>query len=83
MSDFRQRSLKKLEHLGDTAVDGQRYDEAISLYSTALSLDPPSSQGVLIKRSKALVATGSWKQAIDDANQVHNFCLAEVNLTDP
>ena len=82
-SDFRQRSFKKLEHFGDTAMDAQRYDEAISHYSTALSLNSPSPQGILIKRSKARVATGSWKQALDDANQVHHFCLVKVNLVDP
>ncbi|KAI9462971.1 hypothetical protein HD554DRAFT_1425706 [Boletus coccyginus] len=71
--DFRQRSSEKSEHLGDTAVDSQRHDEAISHYTTALSLDPPSPQGILIKRSKALTATGSWKQALDDANQVINL----------
>ncbi|KAF8555027.1 hypothetical protein OG21DRAFT_963376 [Imleria badia] len=68
--DFRQRSFKKLEHLGDTGVDAQRYDEAISHYSTALSLNPPSPQDILVKRIKACVGTGSWKQAADDANQV-------------
>ena len=64
-------------------MDAQRYDEAISRYSTALSLNPPSPQGILIKRSEAHVATGSWKQAIDDANQVHHFHLMEVDLVDP
>ncbi|KAF8554675.1 hypothetical protein OG21DRAFT_1508679 [Imleria badia] len=68
--DFRQRSSRKLEDLGDTAVDAQRYDEAISQYTTAVSLNPPSPQDLLIKRSKAFLATGSWKQVLDDANQV-------------
>ncbi|KAF8555025.1 TPR-like protein [Imleria badia] len=68
--DFSQRSFKELEHLGDTAVDAQRYDEAISHYSTALSLDPPSPQDILTKRIKACVATGSWKEAADNANQL-------------
>ena len=63
-------------------MDSQRYDEAISHYSTALSLDSHSPQGILIKRSKARVATGSWKQALDDANQVYHFYLMEVNLVD-
>ena len=64
-------------------MDAQRYNEAISHYSTALSLNFPSPQSVLIKRSKALLATGSWKQALDDANQVRHFCLMEVNLVNP
>ncbi|KAF8556431.1 TPR-like protein [Imleria badia] len=68
--DFSQRSSKELEHLGDTALGFQQYDDAISLYTTALSLNPPSPLGILIKRGKAFLATGSWKQALDDANQV-------------
>ena len=83
LSGFRQRSFKKLEHLGDTAVDAQRHHEAISYYSTSLSLNFPSPQGILIKRGKAFLATGSWEQAIDDANQVHHFWLKEVLLVDP
>ena len=75
VSDFRNRSVKNLEHLGDTAVDARRYDTAISHYSTALSLGCPSPQSILLKRSKACVATGSWTQALDDANQVHLFYL--------
>ncbi|KAF8123611.1 hypothetical protein EV363DRAFT_1272508 [Boletus edulis] len=67
--DFKQRTLEKLERLGDKAVDAERYDDAISPYSTALSLIP-SSQTILVKRSKAWLATGSWKQALEDANQV-------------
>jgi tetratricopeptide (TPR) repeat protein len=81
LSDFKHRSFKKLEQLGDTAVDAQRYDLAISHYSLALSLNPPSPQSILIKRSKARLETGSWKQAIDDANQV--YCLTEFILVDP
>ena len=81
--DFRQRCFKKLEHLGDTAVDAHRYDEAISHYSSALSLNFPSAQAILIKRGKARMATGSWTQALDDANKVHHFCLMQVNPVDP
>ena len=72
--------MEKLEHLGDTAMDTQRYDEAISRYSTVLSLDSPSPRGILIKRSKARVETGSWKEAVDDANQVYHFYLVQVRL---
>ena len=71
--DFTQRSFTKLELLGDTAVDAQRYDEAISHYSTALLLNPSFPQVILTKRSKARLATGPWKQAFDKANQVHHF----------
>ena len=73
LSDFRQRAAEKLEDLGDTVAAAQRYDEAISLYTTALSLKPCSPQGILIKRSKTYITVGLWKQALDDANQVHRF----------
>ena len=42
LSNFRQRAAEKLEDLGDTAAAAQRYDEAISFYTTALSLKPRS-----------------------------------------
>ncbi|KAF8128157.1 hypothetical protein EV363DRAFT_1510285 [Boletus edulis] len=67
---FRQRSSERLEYLGDAAVDAKRCDEAISYYSTALSLALSSPQDILFKRSKAWLALGSWMQALDDANQV-------------
>ena len=73
LSDFRQRAAEKQEDLGDTAATAQRYDEAISLYTTALSLKPRSPQGILVKRSKMYMAVGSWEQALDDANQVHHI----------
>jgi len=51
--DFKQRFSKKLESLGDAAMNAQQLDEAILEYSAALSLDCPVPQGFLIKRSKA------------------------------
>ena len=68
-----QRSSERLEHLGDTAADSQKHDEAISHYTTALSLKPSSLQTLLIERSKAYMASDSWKEALDDANQVHRL----------
>ncbi|KAF8451904.1 hypothetical protein L210DRAFT_1060427 [Boletus edulis BED1] len=68
--DFRERASENLERLGDKAVDAQRYDDAIARYSSALSLIPSPPQAILIKRSKVWLATGSWKQALEDANQV-------------
>ena len=73
LSDFSQRAAEKPEDLGDTAAAAQRYDEAISLYTTALSLKPRSPQGILVKRSKMYMTIGSWEQALDDASQVHRF----------
>ena len=73
--DFRQRLFTKLEHLGDTAMNAQRLDEAISAYSSALSLEPAAPSGLLIERSKAYVATSSWEKALNDANKVCSFAL--------
>ena len=73
--DFRQRLFTKLEHLGDTAMNAQRLDEAISAYSSALSLEPAAPSGLLIERSKAYVAMSSWEKALNDANKVCSFAL--------
>ena len=75
LSDFRQRAAKKPGDLGDAAAAARRYDEAISLYTTALSLKPRSPQGILVKRSKMYIAVGSWEEALRDANQVHHFVI--------
>lgn len=68
--DFKRRCSGKLEGLGNTAMGAERHDDAISLYSAALSLDPPTPQGLFIKRSKAYIASGLWKDALNDANKV-------------
>ncbi|KAF8554511.1 TPR-like protein [Imleria badia] len=73
--DFRQRFCKKLEHLGDTAVDAQQYDEAIYHYSTALSINPPFPKDIRTKRINAFMAIGSWNQAVDDANEMKHAAL--------
>ena len=78
LPDFTQRSAKTLEHLGDAAVDAQRYDEAISHYTATLLLNLPSPDGILAKRSKAYLA---WQKALDDANEVPHFYIVQVNLT--
>ena len=82
LSDFGQEFFKNMVYLGDTAAYARRDDEAISHYTTALSLDPPRQQDIFIKRSKVFVATGSWKQALGDANKVYHYSLVEVDLVD-
>ena len=74
-SDFMQHAAEKPEDLGDAAAATQRYDEAISLYMAALSLNPRSPQGILVKRSEMYVTVGSWEQALNDVNQVHHFVI--------
>lgn len=61
-------------------MNAQQYDVAISRYSTALSLHPPSPRSALLKRSKAFLETNSLKEALDDATKVRYFHLTHVNL---
>ena len=61
-------------------MSARRYDEAVSHYTTALSLNLPSPQTILHKRNKAFAATVSWKQALDDANEVDYFTLCRSAL---
>lgn len=78
MPDFRRRCSRKLEDFGDTAMGTERCDEVISQYSAALSLDPATPQNLLIKRNKAYLAKGLWKDALDDANAVRLLCLVQA-----
>ena len=73
MSEFKCHCCETLEALGDTAMNTRHYDEAISQYSTALSLDPVAPQGFFIKRSKAYIARGLLEAALNDANKVCSF----------
>ena len=57
-------------------------DSEAIYYATALSLDHPEPQCVLIKRNKVFMETGSWKRGLEDADQVHHFYLMQVNLVD-
>ena len=54
-------------------MSGRQYDEAVSQYSAALSLGPPTSQVLLAKRSKARGRMGSWQEVLNDANEVLHF----------
>ena len=63
-------------------MNTRHYDEAISQYSTALSLDPVALQGLFIKRSKAYIAGGLWEAALNDANQVCFFVPRRLVLVD-
>ena len=59
--------------LGGTAADAQQHDEVISHYTIALSVNSGSPQDILLKRSKAYLACGKLKHALDDANQACRF----------
>ncbi|KAI6042809.1 hypothetical protein EDC04DRAFT_2600686 [Pisolithus marmoratus] len=67
IADFTEKCAVKLEHVGDEAFRSVKYDDAILQYSTALSLSPPSSVGLFIKRSHARAAKGFWEDALQDA----------------
>ena len=51
----------------------EQHEDAISMYSAALSLDKPPRQDLFIKRSKAYIARGWLEDALNDANEV---CLS-------
>lgn len=63
-------------------MDARQYDKAISHYATTLSLDPPLPRDILVKRIKACIEIGHWKEVADDANQVYHFSVMKVNLVD-
>ena len=78
LSDFKCRCSGKLEILGDVAISAEQHDEPVSKYSISLSLDPATSPALFIKRSHAYAARGSWKEGLNDANEVPRFCLVLV-----
>ena len=63
-------------------MDARRHNEAISEYSSALSLDPTSPQGLFIKRSKAYVAEGLLEKALNDAEKVCPILSRRLVLVD-
>ena len=71
--DFKHRCGRKLENIGDAAADARRHDVAIIHFSAALSLNPVGPRDVFIKRSRARMIMGLWKDALDDANQECRF----------
>lgn len=54
-------------------MNTQQPDDAISKYSTALSLEPVAPpSNLLIKRSKAYSALSLWEYALNDADKVRS-----------
>ena len=62
-------------------MNAELFDQAISEYSSALSLDF-TTPGLFIKRSETYAALGSWKDALDDANKVSSVGPYELILAD-
>ncbi|KAF8546790.1 WD40 repeat-like protein, partial [Imleria badia] len=63
-----QGCIKPFEDRGDAAVYTQNPNEAILQYSSALSLNPSNTGGLLVKRSKARAMIELWEEALKDAN---------------
>jgi len=53
-------------------MDSTSYEDAVTHYSTALSLDPMSAD-LLTKQSKARAGIGSWQDSLEDADVVRVF----------
>ncbi|KAF8552129.1 hypothetical protein OG21DRAFT_1486431 [Imleria badia] len=68
--DLKRKCMDKLEALGDTALNSGEHDNAITRYTSALSLDPSNPIDILVKRSEALAAKWLWEDALKDANEV-------------
>ena len=50
-------------------MNTKQYDQAVSQYTAALSLNPVSPQGLLIKRSNAWVGKGAREDALNDMKE--------------
>ena len=70
MSDFTNRCASTLEVYGDEALKVEKYDEALAVYSTALSLPPSMSRTLLMKWVRLILAHGSANEALDAAAKV-------------
>ena len=70
MSDLTSRCVSTLEVNGDEASKVEKYDEALTAYSTALSLSPSMSHTVLIKWVRLILVRGSANEALDAAAKV-------------
>ncbi|KAH0831376.1 hypothetical protein J3R83DRAFT_14039 [Lanmaoa asiatica] len=65
--DFKARCLKTLKQRGDVAMDSASNEDAVVHYTTALTLDPLSTD-LLVKRSKVRAEIESWADALEDAD---------------
>ena len=59
-----------LEANGDKALKVEKYDEALAVYSTALSLRPSMPRTLLIEWVRLILAHGSANEALDAAAKV-------------
>lgn len=63
-------------------MDSQRRNEALKSYLAALSIHPSNAQRFFILKSKVCMARGSWKDALDHANEVSFIVSRKFSLVD-
>ena len=81
LSVFRCKCIVALESIGDEASKAQNRDEGLGAYSIALSLSPPSSNGLLSKWARLMLLHGSPNETLDAATKV---CFTNhILITDP
>ncbi|KAF8547589.1 hypothetical protein OG21DRAFT_1527056 [Imleria badia] len=68
--DLKRKCIDTLESLGDTALSSGEHDNAVTRYTSALSLGPSNPIGILVKRSNAGASKRLWVDALMDANEV-------------
>lgn len=77
-TEFGRDCLKKLERLGDEALESCNYGEAIKQYTAVKPLigDLDLKHDLLLKRSDAhaKIDPPNWREALDDAEEVQS-CL--------
>ena len=69
-SEFTHRCTTKLENIGDEASNAEKQDEAVSAYSTALSLSPSTPHTVLVKWAGMMLVRSSASEASSAAAKV-------------
>jgi hypothetical protein len=71
LSEFTHRCATKLERVGDEASNAKKQDEAVSAYSTALSLSSSTPDTVLVKWTRVMLKGGSAHEALSAAAKVY------------
>ena len=70
LSVFRRRCVAALESIGDEVSKVENRDEGLRAYSIALSLGPPSQNGLLLKWARLMLLHGSPNETLDAATKV-------------
>ena len=68
--EFTHRCATKLERVGDEASNAKKQDDAVSAYSTALSISSSTPDTVLVKWANVMLKRGSTHEALSAAAKV-------------